>query len=241
MITRLRQAVDASGEVIFMTDRKGLFTFVNRQFEKLYGYTASEVVGLKTPSVLKSGEVQPDEYAALWQALTEGRTAQLAVVNRCKDGRLVNIEATASPVWDDGKTIVGFLAIQRDVTERALAEKERRFQQAVLSTERELTLDGILVVDDNAKVISYNRRFEQMWGIPPAAFSTRADEVVLQTVSQRLRDRDTFLRRVRELNQRRGEVSHDEVELADGRTFERYSAPMQDPDGRYVRARLVIP
>ena len=153
MITRLRQAVDASGEVIFMTDRKGLFTFVNRQFEQLYGYTASEVVGLKTPSVLKSGEVQPDEYAALWQALTEGRTAQLAVVNRCKDGRLVNIEATASPVWDDGKTIVGFLAIQRDVTERALAEKERRFQQAVLSTERELTLDGILVVDDNAKVI----------------------------------------------------------------------------------------
>ena len=56
---------------------------------------------------------------------------------------------------------------------------------------------------------------------------------MLQTVSQRVRDRDTFLRRVRELYQRRGDVSHDEVELADGRTFERYSAPMQDPDGRY--------
>ena len=49
---RLRQAVDASGEVIFMTDREGVITFVNPQFERTYGYTAEEVIGKATPRLL---------------------------------------------------------------------------------------------------------------------------------------------------------------------------------------------
>mgnify|MGYP000566004639 CR=1 FL=1 len=52
---RMRQAIDASGEVIFMTDRNGTITFVNPEFEKLYGYAASEVVGRVTPRILSSG------------------------------------------------------------------------------------------------------------------------------------------------------------------------------------------
>jgi PAS domain-containing protein len=69
----LRQAVDASGEIVFMTDRKGLFTFVNPTFERCYGYAWSEVVGRVTPRVLKGGEAVPDP--AFWH---HGQTVERA-------------------------------------------------------------------------------------------------------------------------------------------------------------------
>src|SRR6185436_13062770 len=56
-LIRLRQAVDASGAIIFMTDREGVFTFVNTKFERVYGYSAGEVIGRVTPRTLKSGNL----------------------------------------------------------------------------------------------------------------------------------------------------------------------------------------
>ncbi len=57
--SRLLQAVEASAEIIFMTDRDGVITFVNREFERVYGYTADEVVQRTTPRILKGGDQSP--------------------------------------------------------------------------------------------------------------------------------------------------------------------------------------
>jgi PAS domain S-box-containing protein len=110
-LQRLRQAVNASGEVIFMTDRSGVFTFVNQQFERLYGHSAADVVGRATPRILKSGTRSPEEYQVFWQRLLEGRTIENIFANRTNDGRLLDIEETVSPIRNDAQTIVGFLAI----------------------------------------------------------------------------------------------------------------------------------
>jgi len=232
-LTRLRQAVDASGEVIFMTDRQGVFTFVNPQFEHLYGYSAGEVVGRVTPRVLKGGAAPSEDYQKLWLQLLQGESVQRAFVNRTKDGRLVDVEATLSPIRDETDTIVGFLAIERDVTTRKRADDELRFQQAVLTTERELTLDGILVVDDRSLVQSFNARFAQMWGIPAEILGTRADADLLDAVRNRLSDPEKFMEGVRHLYDRHDDVSHEEVPLIDGRVFDRYSAPLRGADGQY--------
>ncbi len=232
-LPRLRQAVDASGEVIFMTDRTGVFTFVNRQFEQLYGHAATDVVGRSTPRILKSGTVSPEEYQVFWRRLLDGHTIENIIVNRTKDDRLLDIEETVSPIRNDAQTIVGFLAIQRDITARKRAEDELRFQQAVMATERELTLDGILVVDADSHVLSYNRRFAEMWGVSGDILHTMADTVLLQAVRHLIKHPDQFMEHVRQLYDRHDEVSHDEVDLTDGRVFERYSAPMQEPTGRY--------
>jgi two-component system, cell cycle sensor histidine kinase and response regulator CckA len=126
----LRQAIDAAGEVIFTTDRAGVFTYVNPQFTKVYGYEADEVVGRETPNILKAGKMPPDFYMKFWQELLEGRAIDVEYINRAKDGRLVTVKASASPVLD-GTEIMGFLAIQRDVTEqRRLERVEAQFVQA---------------------------------------------------------------------------------------------------------------
>ncbi len=232
-LTRLRQAVDASGEIIFITDREGVFTFVNPKFEQIYGYSAGELVGRATPRVLKTANTPREQHTALWQRVIEGQTVEGAFLNRTKDGRLVDIEATVSPVWDEAQVIVGFLAIQRDVTARKRAEEQMRVQQAALAIERDLSLDGILVMDDHSRVLSYNKRFTQMWGISDETLEAANDAALLETVIGQLANPARFLERIHEFYNRGADVSHDEVELVDGRTFDRYSAPTSGADGRY--------
>lgn len=101
---------------------------------------------------------------------------------------------------------------------------------------------GILVVDENATVVSHNRRFLQIWRIPPghpswadqgAAIGTD-DRPMLALVAERTRDPLAFVARVRELYQRRESDDHCEIELLDGRTLERHSTVLSADDGRYL-------
>ena len=128
-LIKLRKAVDTSGEVIFMTDREGVITFVNPEFTRLYGYTEQEVVGKTTPRVLKSGSRSPEEYASFWKAILDKRVGKEEWVNKTKDGRLVNIENATNPILDEQGDITGFLAIQRDITERKVLEGQLRQAQ----------------------------------------------------------------------------------------------------------------
>ena len=121
-ILKLYRAIESSGEVIFMTNRNGLITYINPTFTKVYGYTAEEIVGQTTPRILKSGRMDPENYTKFWDIILDGNVASGQITNKTKDGRLVDIESSANPVLDKNGEISGFLAIQRDVTERNNAE-----------------------------------------------------------------------------------------------------------------------
>ncbi len=123
-LLRLRQAVDASGEVVFMTDRKGVITFVNQEFTRLYEYREEEVIGKATPHILKDNEVSEAEYDGFWQAALTMGSAQGEIVNRTKNGRKVNVERSASAVRDEHGDIVGFISIQRDITQKKHLEQQ---------------------------------------------------------------------------------------------------------------------
>jgi len=129
-LVRLRKAVESSGEAIFMTDRDGIFTFVNPEFTRLYGYTGEEVIGKVTPRILKSGKKTAQVYRRFWEAILAGRVVATEFVNRAKDGRLLNVESSANPILDESGNPVGFLAIQRDITERKRAEDALRASEA---------------------------------------------------------------------------------------------------------------
>ena len=117
-LVKLRKAVEASGEAIFMTDRDGVLTYLNPEFTRLYGYTSEELVGKATPRVLKSGMLSQQAYEAFWCAILNGQVVRGELVNRASDGRLVYIDGSANPILGENGEILGFLAIQRDVTER---------------------------------------------------------------------------------------------------------------------------
>jgi PAS domain S-box-containing protein/putative nucleotidyltransferase with HDIG domain len=137
-LTNLSHAINASGDVVFMTDKDGIITSINPRFTELYGFTPDEVVNKTTPRILKSGVQVPEFYAQFWKTILQNELVSGEVVNRTKEGKLVFIEETVNPFLDDHGNIAGFLAIQRNVTERKKAEESVRRQLSRLKALREI-------------------------------------------------------------------------------------------------------
>jgi PAS domain S-box-containing protein len=124
-LLKLNMAIKNSGEVIFMTDKEGTITFMNNEFTKIYGFTADEVVGKVTPRILNSGLYPKENHEQLWHALLDKqRLPATPYINKCKNGNLIDVEGSADIIIDDKGEIIGFIAIQRDVSERKKAESE---------------------------------------------------------------------------------------------------------------------
>ena len=166
-LLRLEVAVEASGEVIFMTDAAGVISYVNPEFVRVYGYQPEEVVGHATPRVLKSDLTPPEEYAAFWRQLRDCKVVRREFVNRTKSGQTVVMESCANPVVAGGE-LIGFLAIQRDVTTRKATEAALRESEARYRTLTEAAHDSIFIVDRDARIEYANamgcRRFNKDGG-----------------------------------------------------------------------------
>lgn len=116
------------------------------------------------------------------------------------------------------------------------------FQLSLIRAINEASPDGILVVDGRATVVSHNRRFFEVWGIPPEGFrGSRPGSAeggphapVLEAEAERVADREAFLRRVRELYADHHAEDHCELALRDGRTIERHTTVIHGADGGYL-------
>lgn len=121
----------------------------------------------------------------------------------------------------------------QDITERRQVNQELIFQRALLEAQSEAAMDGILLVSPEGKLLSYNRRFIEMWNIPPKVLESRSDESALQSVLDKLASPEEFLHKVVALYKHREETNRDEVFLKDERIFDRYTAPVTGANGEY--------
>src|SRR4030095_16510115 len=112
-------------------------------------------------------------------------------------------------------------------------EEENLFRKVLLDAQNEASIDGILVVSSDTKMFSFNRRAYQMWGVPQHLMDARSDELALGWVLQKVVDPQAFLAKVEYLYAHPDEESRDLIRLKDGRTFDRYSAPVKSREGVY--------
>jgi two-component system cell cycle sensor histidine kinase/response regulator CckA len=228
----LAAIVESSDDAIISKDLNGIVISWNPGAERLFGLSAAEIVGTSIMRIIPAD--RHDEEAHILAEIRAGRRVQhFETVRLRKDGQPIDVSITASPIRNDGGEVIGVSKVARDISERKRADAHMRLQRTILLTERELTLDGILVVDAQSKVLSYNGRFAQMWGLSADILATKAGDQLLRAVSDKLARPDEFMERVRQLYDRHDEASNDEVALNDGRVLERYSAPMRDGGGSY--------
>ncbi len=133
----------------------------------------------------------------------------------------------ATKIWNSAIELAIFLAFV--VLLAVLKRNARKLDKTVsmLNATLESTQDGILVVDQVGKIMSFNQRFSEMWKIPASILKTGEDDQALAFVEEQLARPEDFIRKVRELYSEPEKESFDVLEFKDGRTFERYSQPQR--------------
>jgi PAS domain S-box-containing protein len=132
-----------------------------------------------------------------------------------------------------GRLLLG-LAAQREA-ERTLraSELRQRALATLMERQNEAAPDGIVVVSPERRWLWFNRRFVDLWGFPEEVVATRSPERALEWVLPRLIDPEGFSATLIRLDANPEQEALDEIALKDGRTFERYSAPVRTPLGDY--------
>lgn len=118
-------------------------------------------------------------------------------------------------------------------SQRRQANERIVFQNAILKTQQETSLDAILVVDENGQIRSCNQHFIDLWQLSPEQVSPAAGPRLLQAVTEQVEDPEAFAARMAYLLEHRNETSHDEITLKDGRKVDRYSAACRGADGMH--------
>jgi PAS domain S-box-containing protein len=133
---KFRLGLERSADAVFMTDIEGTIVYANPSFENIYGFSIDEVIGAN-PRILKSGVIPQERYKHFWETLLNKGTVSGELVNKRKDGQLIPIEGTNSPILDENGNILGFLAIHSDITQRKESEEalKRRNEYLAASTE----------------------------------------------------------------------------------------------------------
>ena len=180
-----RRRIDAmvahTAAAIIGTTTDGIVTSWNPGAEKLYGIPAAEAIGRSidqvVPDDLQEERREIFARAAAGTEITGYRTRRVA-----RDGTVLDVAVTLSPVLDADQQVTGISAIVRDISE---ATRNEALTRGVL----EGALDAIVTVEPDATIVTFNRAAERMFG-------RRADEVLGRSAADLLvaeRDREPYL------------------------------------------------
>ena len=203
------EIIATMADAVFVCDRAGRVEFANRAAATLLGYDERELAGKHIDELLAQDR-------PLSSKLARRSLRNDEYVFASKSGERIELTLSIAPVVHE-KESAGAVIIGRDIRDRKRAEREVLQAVTLLQSTLDSTADGILVLDDAEKIVSYNHRFTEMWRIPPAMMSRGDDRAVMDHLSAELSEPIAFT------SLQRGAESFDLLELKDGRRFERYS------------------
>jgi PAS domain S-box-containing protein len=198
---------------------------VNQRYCEITGYSREEILTFKVEQL-----THPEDVEASLEFIRRIRSGELPEYRMekryvRKNGAVIWVHLTVSIVRSATGAPLYLVAFIEDITQRREAQSEASRSLSLLRATLESTADGILVVDLNGKILSFNQKVADMWGIPAEVYSSGDDQRAIKMALEKLVNPDDFLAKVLELNRHPEESSYDVLELKDGRTFERYSQP----------------
>jgi PAS domain S-box-containing protein len=166
----LAAVVDSSDDAIISKDLDGIIATFNQGAERLFGYKAVEVVG-KPITILIPPDRQHEEPEILARIRRGERVDHYETVRRRKDGTLVDISLTVSPVKDDQGRVIGASKIARDITERKLTDAKLRDSERQLQDLITAIPAAIYTTDAQGKITYFNQATVELAGRTPTVGS----------------------------------------------------------------------
>ncbi|HEY4423447.1 MAG TPA: PAS domain S-box protein [Pyrinomonadaceae bacterium] len=168
----LSALIESADDAIISKTLEGIITSWNAGAQRVFGYTADEVIG-KPITILIPKDHEDEEPAILARLRAGERIEHYETIRVRKDGRLVNISLTVSPIIGPHGQIIGASKIARDITEqrqarRALDEASERLKLA--STAARL---GDWSWDAKTDIVTLSETAADILGVPPSSTPTR--------------------------------------------------------------------
>ena len=158
---RLAAIVDSSDDAIISKTLDGVVTSWNRAAERLFGYAADEAIGRNILLIIPEDR-RREEEEVLARLRRGQKIDHFETVRRTKDGRLIPISLTVSPVRDAKGTLIGASKIARDISERVLAQEAlRRAREQLEERVRERTVELTVSNEELRREIEQKRRIEE--------------------------------------------------------------------------------
>jgi PAS domain S-box-containing protein len=152
---RLAAIVESSDDAIVSKDLNGIVLSWNRAAEQMFGYTAQEMIGSSIRRIIPDDR-QTEEDSVLASIRAGKRVDHFETVRRARDGRLVPISLSVSPIRDASGTVIGASKIARDISDRKHAEyiATRAAQRDAFLAEATLALTQSLDYEQTLKTLA---------------------------------------------------------------------------------------
>jgi len=224
---RFRKVFEDSPFGMVMTGKDLGIIKANSAFCRMLGYREEELIGHTFKDFTHPEHIKNDEMSVLRLVAREISIYHTEKRYIKKDRSIMWGSTTVNIIRNkEGEALLLFAMVQ-DITGRKRSETELTKSFSLIKATLESTADGILVVDNEGRIVQYNKRFAEMWNIPHEIFDSKEDGAALQYVRDQLKYPEQFLSKVKELYSDPAAITNDVIEFADGRFFERYSQPQK--------------
>ena len=219
---KYRYLFENNPQPMYIYDEETLaFLEVNQAAIDQYGYSKEEFFGKTLPDIRP-----PEDIPALLldvQNISNAFKPAGIWRHTKKNGEVFFVEITTVAVISNGRNAQHVMV--KDITERKRAENSLKESISLLNATIESTADGILVIDRNGRIALFNQKFVDMWNVPNKMLDNRDDEPLLNYILTQVKKQEYFINKIRFINSNPELSGNDQIELLDGRIFDRYSLP----------------
>jgi two-component system sensor kinase FixL len=196
----LAAIASSSNDAIIGKDRTGRITYWNAAAERLFGYPAAEIIGQFISRIIPAGRA--GEEVAILDRVGRGEyLAHFETERMTKDGRIIPVSLTLSPILGPDGAVIGISDIARDLSETQQLATALQQREALLRSILDSNPDGFIVIDERAIVKVFSVAAERMFGYA-------AEEIVGRNISMLMPEpyagaHDGYMQRYRDTGDRR--------------------------------------